>query len=302
MTHLTRSDLERIRNGAATGAEARHLAECDECAALMREQISLVESANALRAAFSDPEVRQEPAKFPSRAVWLSAAAATVAAISITALLMRDDPSPTTEVRSPTVETNSATIVSVTPAPKSPWDSLLAEVRRSRKLPLPSDIREFAAEDTFRGGSNDERATRVSPSATAVEDQRPEFRWPRVEGASYSVTVADTSTVVAESPRLETARWRSNVALARGKVYSWQVKIEKADETLVMPAPPSPPALFRIVTATDQAELERARKERPDDHLLLGVLYARAGVVDHARRELEASEDPLAGELLKQLQ
>jgi len=72
-----------------------------------------------------------------------------------------------------------------------------------------------------------------------------------------------------------------------------------------MPAPPAPPAIFRIISQRERDELVRARAEAGDDHLLLALLYARAGIVDEARRELHAyersSRDPLAGRLRGQL-
>jgi hypothetical protein len=57
----------------------------------------------------------------------------------------------------------------------------------------------------------------------------------------------------------------------------------------VIPAPPELPALFRVLTAAEVPELDRARSDRAGDHLLLTIVYARACVLDAARRELEAT-------------
>ena len=59
--HLSPPDLHRIRGGAATGAEARHLASCPSCAASLSSDRALRESAAALRAAFSDLEPAEHP-------------------------------------------------------------------------------------------------------------------------------------------------------------------------------------------------------------------------------------------------
>jgi hypothetical protein len=306
-THLTTSQLERIRTGNATGAEvlafSQHIAECVGCAARAEERIVVPASVDAVRAAFTETDAR--PRRSQPSAVWLAAVA--VAAIAVTAVLLREPPAP-----APVVARNappSAPVIRTTPpapatsAPSRPeWNALIAEVRRSGKLPLPADIREFATGDTFRGATTSAAAAvTVSPMATAVEEERPLFRWPATSGARYTVSVVADGEVVAKSPVLRSSPWRSNVPLERGRVYSWQVRAEHGDAISVLPAPPNPPALFRIVSAQELAELERARQERPDDHLLLALLSARAGIIEAARRELERSDDPLAGTLLGEL-
>jgi hypothetical protein len=83
------------------------------------------------------------------------------------------------------------------------------------------------------------------------------------------------------------------------------VQVQPEGHSFLIPASPAPPAIFRVLTQKEIAPMERAGSEAPDDHLLLGLLYARSGVTDAARRELQAWEqvtgDPLATKLLRQL-
>jgi len=183
------------------------------------------------------------------------------------------------------------------------WSALMAQVRRTKVLPFPADIRELAAEDALRGEPHTVENVRVWPAATAIEDVRPAFTWTAREGADYTVTLrrAGDGTVVERSSRLTKPRWHPGRSLERGATYAWQIDVVQGGERSILPAPPAPPAIFRVVSKREHEELEAARTAYPDDHLLLGLLYARAGIADAARRELDAAPDPLAARLAAQL-
>ena len=55
---------------------------------------------------------------------------------------------------------------------------------------------------------------------------------------------------------------------------------------LLSPAPPAPPARFRILEPSRLAELERAKASSAGSHLVLGVVYAQAGLLEDSEREL----------------
>lgn len=76
-------------------------------------------------------------------------------------------------------------------------------------------------------------------------------------------------------------------SLKRGETYSWQVTAIKDGRELVSPAPPAPDAKFKILHGTKTRELEQARRTYPDSHLVLGILYQRAGLLDDAEREFK---------------
>jgi hypothetical protein len=59
-------------------------------------------------------------------------------------------------------------------------------------------------------------------------------------------------------------------------------------QAAVAPVPPSPPARFRILEPARRADLERDRAASAGSHLVLGVVFAQAGLLDDAERELRA--------------
>jgi hypothetical protein len=123
-----------------------------------------------------------------------------------------------------------------------------------------------------------------------VETTRPRFEWPAESGAAYVVSVLDGTEIVAESPRLTQSSWQPAKNLPRGRSYQWQVEVFRGGGKRILPAPPAPPALFRVLDAKAHAELEAARAAHPRDALLLGVLYARHGLRAEAERELARVE------------
>src|SRR5439155_1588763 len=76
-----------------------------------------------------------------------------------------------------------------------------------------------------------------------------------------------------------------------------KVEVRAGPSTTILPAPPRPPALFRIVDEATANELAEAARRFPDDHLLLGVLYARAGVQWRAAEELAQAASPAAAKI-----
>jgi hypothetical protein len=83
---------------------------------------------------------------------------------------------------------------------------------------------------------------------------------------------------------LSTITWTPDRPLQRGLTYAWQVRVVGQD--VIIPSPPAPPALFRIVDEETASEAAEARRRFPGDHLLLGLLCARAGLRRCAADEL----------------
>jgi len=82
--------------------------------------------------------------------------------------------------------------------------------------------------------------------------------------------------------------WTCDVELPRGRAYTWQVEVRRGDATSMLPMPPAPPARFEVLSARTKEALDAVRRDWPDDHLLLGVLCARAGLREAALEELGA--------------
>lgn len=140
------------------------------------------------------------------------------------------------------------------------------------------------------GASGEQTAGRLlEPLATVVESPRPVFRWQPVTGATYRVSVYDTGyNVVAESGSLTATEWQDPTPLVRGARYSWQLTVRQRGATFTVPTPPAPEARFRVLGEGEEARFSRLRSAWGDSHLVLGVLYARAGLIDQAEQELRA--------------
>lgn len=130
----------------------------------------------------------------------------------------------------------------------------------------------------------------LSPVGVVVRADRPRLRWrPLPEASAYTVTVLDSDLkIVATSPSLSTTAWTPPRALERGRVYKWQVSALKDGEEIVAPAAPAPEARFRILDRNTNDELRRLEKANARSHLARGVLYAQAGLLVEAERELRA--------------
>jgi hypothetical protein len=148
----------------------------------------------------------------------------------------------------------------------------------------------------------------LEPLGTVVESDRPTFRWRPLTGArGYIVAVYDSRLdQVAASPTLTTTEWRPALPLRRGVAYSWQITAKGGGHERTAPAPPAPEARFKVLEQEQVEALAQARRRWPRSHLLLGMHYADAGLLDDAERELRAlvsiaPDSRLARELLESL-
>ena len=174
---------------------------------------------------------------------------------------------------------------------------------------VPADLGDLiGGPGSLRGPVEGTGLDPLEPLGTVVESDRPAFRWRPLMGAlGYVVAVYDSRLdKVAESPTLTTTEWQPALSLRRGLAYSWQITAKGDGHERTAPAPPAPEARFKVLEQEQVGALARARRRVPRSHLLLGMQYAAAGLLDDAERELRAlvSVDPgsrLARELLESL-
>lgn len=128
------------------------------------------------------------------------------------------------------------------------------------------------------------------PIGKVLATNRPELRWSPVEGAqSYSVEIFDANyKKVAQSPPLTSEKWQVVSPLPRGREFTWQVTAVKDGESLRAPERPAPDAKFYVVSDEKTREIERAKRSYGNSHLVLGLVYADAGLLDEAEREFQA--------------
>jgi len=189
-------------------------------------------------------------------------------------------------------------------------DGVIDALRHARAV-IPDDIVGLSGRTGVLMGdaSRANALALIAPMATAVESDRPRFRWTASPAAtSYVVAVYDSEfNEVARSESLTTTDWTVPAPLKRGVTYSWQVTATTAEGAVQAPAPPAPLVRFRVVDARTAADVARARDAYSTSHLALGVVYARAGIVDAAEREFLAlksanPESRLAASLLASVQ
>lgn len=127
----------------------------------------------------------------------------------------------------------------------------------------------------------------LEPVGIVVRGDRPTFRWQPLTGAtSYVVKVYDSDfKEVSRSLSQPATSWRVAVPLPRGVVYAWQVTAFKDGAEVKSPTPPASEARFRVLSAAKQSEIDRVQKTHPNSHLILGTLYAEAGLLQDAQRE-----------------
>ena len=133
----------------------------------------------------------------------------------------------------------------------------------------------------------------LSPTGIVTVDDRPTFRWRPLGGAgSYTVSVFDSNfdLVMRSAPQTAT-QWSPPRPLQRGRIYFWEVTALKDGRETISPVAPAPRAQFKIVEVETLGEINRVKRERPDSHLVLGILYARAGLLEDAEREFRRLAD-----------
>jgi hypothetical protein len=163
---------------------------------------------------------------------------------------------------------------------------------------------------TLMGSDNQGREFAViEPVGNVVLTNSPTFRWSAMEGASgYVVEVYDDQfKLAASSQQLTGTSWTTPQTLARGKVYSWQVKAIKDGQEVTSPRPPAPQAKFRVLDQARANEIARAKRDYASSHLTLGLLYAEAGLLPEAEQEFRLlrranPNSDIARNLLRQVQ
>lgn len=169
-------------------------------------------------------------------------------------------------------------------------EGLESEVERAlggRALRLNPELEDLKELDgAVRGAEGEPEPLRLAgPLGTLVREVRPRLRWTGQEGATlYVATIVDDRfNPVAESAPLAALEWRPEVELERGRVYQWQVTAFKGDERIESRLRQI--GLFKVIGA---GELDSVLQGEAgvDSALVRAVLYAKAGLLEDAEREL----------------
>jgi anti-sigma factor RsiW len=184
----------------------------------------------------------------------------------------------------------------------------VASVLKSGRVRTPSFLVDLKGHSGKLMGAGAAPYGLLDPLATAVESRTPTFHWRATEGAqSYVLTIYDSdSKKVVASDQLTETSWTASTPLERGRTYSWQVRANKNGAEVLMPSPAAAEAKFRIIDQSSLQEIQLARKNQPGSHLMLGIVYAEAGLLDESEHEFQRllaanPESPAARNLLREV-
>jgi len=130
----------------------------------------------------------------------------------------------------------------------------------------------------------------LSPVGVVIQSSEPTFRWEPYAGAPvYVVKVFDSDfKEVAKSLSQTATSWKVPLSLIRGSVYTWQVTAVKNGEEFKSPTAPAPQVRFKVLAQDRLDEIARVQNSKPVSHLVLGIVYAEAGLLEDARREFRS--------------
>jgi hypothetical protein len=183
---------------------------------------------------------------------------------------------------------------------------------QSQRLEKPAVLGELAGGvATLRGNPAEKQNFRLlGPVAQVTLATQPVLRWQALSAATgYRVFVLNAQgQEVAASSELPASQttWQPAAPLPAGATYSWAVVALIAEKEIVAPAASQPEAKFHVLAA-EPARTLTAALAQTRSHLTLGILYARAGLLTEAERELQLylkqqPQSVVARKLLRQIQ
>ena len=179
------------------------------------------------------------------------------------------------------------------------YGQAVKQVLETGQAPVPPVIAQLrSSPETTMTGNKDESGFRLlSPIGIVVRTTQPKFRWMKFSDArDYEVSVSDARGEVVERTKVHGTDWQPSTPLVRGGVYQWQVRATTKDGREVKSPPVGQPdAKFSVLDQNKFNEIKRARKAYSSSHLVLGTIYANAGLINEARREFRALLDANPG-------
>jgi hypothetical protein len=322
-THLTYDEIVAYADGQMVAGKAqtveRHARECAACAADLRDIERLRAQIDAGQSAPARPNWLADFRRALSGWRAACALAAAAACLLVIAFALRPRaPIPMAQVRPPMQSGKGQ--ASTAPAPAGVAirdgnrefaisadgrvagldglpDRLRASVEKAlqtQRVGVPRALGELAGKHSVLLGPAATQATveLLEPVGIVIETQRPLFRWKAVAGAEYQVGVYDSQfQQAAASEWIHEPEWRTASDLRRGVRYFWQVTVRRAGNEFTVPEAPEPEARFQVLDAAAESDLLRLRTTWRDSHLVMGVAYAQAGLLNEARQELQAVAD-----------
>ena len=320
--HLTREDLKAYANGQLTSARLSHcqahLDSCEDC----RDELEDLRTYKNDMSTFPRPEPNRgmlgRRKQRRGLALPLAAAAVTLCVAAVVTVfwwkhgspranrtsaampVAQSPAAPTTPVASPAarktdgpavmpaLDTRLANEIAALPGDMRPG---VSEAIQQGRLQLPADVnpaRVHAATSPVTQQAN-QGFVLLGPFGEAISETHPEFSWQPLPGAiGYSVAIVDTGLhPVEQSPALRATTWRPRRPLLAGHTYLWQVTATlRGGRKVVASGPPTSETLLRIIPPELADQLAHFQRQHPEAHLVLGELYAQAGMLTESADEL----------------
>ena len=181
-----------------------------------------------------------------------------------------------------------------TPTPLSREDEARAKLAlQTGKVATPPQLAALkVAAGPLMGGGSEPAFALAAPVATLVATDRPTLTWaPLPDALDYEATISDVAAnyrEVVSSPALREPKWTVPRTLARGRMYSWQVVARTPTGEVKAPSTREGEARFQVLSQQTADALANASRQHAQDHLLLGLVYADAGLLDDAEAEFQA--------------
>jgi hypothetical protein len=171
------------------------------------------------------------------------------------------------------------------------YEQLVKETLRSGRVKILTTLTGSGGKAGVLMGDPANPAFRlIAPVNIVMETDRPTFRWKGLEGlATFRVTIFDEAlNKVAESESLTNTQWPVTTPLQRGRTYIWQVRASANNREVVAPPPAASRVKFKVLEQAKIAEIDNAKRSYAKSHLIMGIIYADAGLLDNAEREFSA--------------
>jgi len=173
------------------------------------------------------------------------------------------------------------------------WREPIGEMLRSGAVQVPEE------RTGTRGGNRGKSSSMyLCPVGTVVKSNRPALEWrSRGENVTYRVLVyrSGQSEPLMKSQDLRQLRWEPDKALNRGVDYAWEVDVVQDGKTYVSD---EDRPRFKVLDDVSLGRIEEEERAARGSHLVLALVYLRAGLLDDAKRELESLKQGQGGSLL----
>lgn len=188
---------------------------------------------------------------------------------------------------------------------KPNYQQMVKTVLKRERVEISPTLQELSRKTGALMGNNPDNPAflLLDPVGVVLLADSPSFHWQLLNGAtSYTVGIYDANfNEVATSDLLTKVEWTLPNSLEHGQVYYWQVTAMMEGRKIT-----TSPAKFKIIAQPDLDELAEFQRTQSDSHLVLGILYARAGVLAEAESEFkkllnENPSSPLVRKLLYSL-